>query len=71
MQTNKTTTKKNKEKTPTVKESTWIRLQVPNKLYYAIKSKADKDTQKQGEKKTIHDRFLDDLYEANPSVSKK
>ena len=36
-----------------------ITLKVPNALYFGVKSDADKDTLKEGQKKTIHDKMLE------------
>lgn len=62
--------KAKKVKSPSIEDTTAINLNVPTKLYYEIKGKADKDTVKNKEKKTIHDRMVDDLYKANPSVKR-
>lgn len=64
------TTKEKKKKTPTISEATWIRLQIPNDLYYAIKDKAEKHKRKTGEKKNMDEQCIEDLYKANPSSKK-
>lgn len=39
--------------------ATWIRLHVPNKLYYSAKSIVDKLAMKGEEKITIHDKMIE------------
>lgn len=53
------------KKKATIKTTTSIQLEVPNKVYYSIKRKADDDTQSTGHKKTIHDKMIEQLTESN------
>lgn len=64
------TTKEKKSKAPSIVSATWIRLQIPNELYYAIKDKAEKHKRKTGNKKNMDEQCIDDLYKANPTVKK-
>lgn len=59
------TRKPKADRKPTIKETMGINLQVPAELYFAIKSKADKDTYLNGSKKTIHDKMIEQLEEVN------
>lgn len=53
---------KNKKK---INNTTSIQLNVPNDIYYLIKRKADDDTQATSEKKTIHDKMIEQLKNQN------
>jgi hypothetical protein len=57
--------KTKKEKVPVITDTTSITLNVPSPLYFKIKTKADKKTFLEKEKKTIHDQMIDDLATAN------
>lgn len=63
--------KSRKSVNPTIKETTGIGLQVPNILYFHIKGKADKDTLNNQEKKTIHDKMIEQLWAANPDCPRE
>lgn len=57
-----------KKKDNSVEKTMSIGLNVPIETYFSIKQKADQDTMKNGNKKTIHDKMVEILVK---SESKK